>query len=479
MIAPARAPSLGRRASRSARSSPAAARTATVAGRQRHLQRDDADGLLGPADPRPRRRRVMDEHRQRRGARALRRRRPRPYAAAAARRAPRQLRLAQRRRPDRTAAWTARARPQLTARTRLLGPQHGRLHRRLRLRRDARSRSRSTTRTTSSRSAPASPYLGFTDTGPACRPGRPGHLLPRSRTRARSRGWCPPTARRRRATLAYMRSLGVRRLVRARRHRPTRSTPRSRRWSPPPRRRAGIDVAGRAHVATGTAAARRRRAGDYAAARARPSRPRTPTRCCSAARPTPAPRRSGSALHAAAAGAPGCSRRARSRCRRSSSLGAAAAAHLRHLPYLEPDQYPPAGAARLRAVPPRSSRASRRPSYALYGYEAMEDVLAAIRAGGPLRGQAARRCRSAFFHLGVIHGVIGTYRILPSGDTSLDSLRRLPRRRRGPARARAADQLSGASICAAAPARAPRRGPAARSGGRARARAPARRSGWR
>jgi hypothetical protein len=58
-------------------------------------------------------------------------------------------------------------------------------------------------------------------------------------------------------------------------------------------------------------------------------------------------------------------------------------------------------------------------AYALYGYEAMADVLRTINRAGP---QAARSARvTAFFHLGEIHGVIGDYRINANGDTSLDS----------------------------------------------------------
>jgi len=61
-------------------------------------------------------------------------------------------------------------------------------------------------------------------------------------------------------------------------------------------------------------------------------------------------------------------------------------------------------------------------AYALYGYEAMTDVLRSIRRAGR---QAANRAGSAlviaFFGLGEIHGVIGDYRINANGDTSLDS----------------------------------------------------------
>jgi branched-chain amino acid transport system substrate-binding protein len=87
-------------------------------------------------------------------------------------------------------------------------------------------------------------------------------------------------------------------------------------------------------------------------------------------------------------------------------------------PILEPDQYPPSG-QRVFAEYRRLFPGAVPTAYALYGYEAMADVLRTIKRAGP---QAARSARvTAFFHLGEIHGVIGDYRINANGDTSLDS----------------------------------------------------------
>jgi len=88
-------------------------------------------------------------------------------------------------------------------------------------------------------------------------------------------------------------------------------------------------------------------------------------------------------------------------------------------PILEPDQYPPR-AQQVFAEYRRLFPGVAPTAYALYGYEAMTDVLQAIRRAGR---QAANRSALviAFFHLGEIHGVIGDYRINANGDTSLDS----------------------------------------------------------
>ena len=56
--------------------------------------------------------------------------------------------------------------------------------------------------------------------------------------------------------------------------------------------------------------------------------------------------------------------------------------------------------------------------YALYGYEAMRDVLAAIQKAGARATNHATLLRK-FFGLGLVHGAIGDYRITPSGDTTL------------------------------------------------------------
>jgi branched-chain amino acid transport system substrate-binding protein len=89
-------------------------------------------------------------------------------------------------------------------------------------------------------------------------------------------------------------------------------------------------------------------------------------------------------------------------------------------PYLEPSQYPPAARTVLAGIARLFQRQT--PSvFALYGYEAMNDVLRAIRhAKNPAqRGGGPGGLVSSFFHLGVIRGVIGTYTIDAQGDSSL------------------------------------------------------------
>jgi branched-chain amino acid transport system substrate-binding protein len=101
-------------------------------------------------------------------------------------------------------------------------------------------------------------------------------------------------------------------------------------------------------------------------------------------------------------------------------LGAAAAATYVTSPILEPSQYP-AAAQRVFAEYRRTFPGVALTPYALYGYEAMHDVLLAIARAG---SQAAKRTALAyaFFHrLGVIHGTIGDYTIDTHGDTSLAS----------------------------------------------------------
>jgi branched-chain amino acid transport system substrate-binding protein len=101
-------------------------------------------------------------------------------------------------------------------------------------------------------------------------------------------------------------------------------------------------------------------------------------------------------------------------------LGAAAASTYVTSPILEPGQYPPAAQAvlaRYRRLFPGTTPSA----YALYGYEAMEDVLRSIRLVGR---QAANRSKLiyAFFHrLGRRDSVLGDYTIDAHGDTSLQS----------------------------------------------------------
>jgi branched-chain amino acid transport system substrate-binding protein len=88
-------------------------------------------------------------------------------------------------------------------------------------------------------------------------------------------------------------------------------------------------------------------------------------------------------------------------------------------PILEPDQYPPAARAVLRAY---HSRFGIAPSvYALYGYAAMQDVLRAIQVTGRQITNHKVLLGVFFHHLGMIRGVIGNYTIDGRGDSSLTS----------------------------------------------------------
>jgi len=99
-------------------------------------------------------------------------------------------------------------------------------------------------------------------------------------------------------------------------------------------------------------------------------------------------------------------------------LGQAGSATYVTSPILELGQYPPA-AQRVLAEYLRTFGLAPTP-YALLGFDAMNDVLAAIRKAGV---NAAKRSAllHSFFALGQISGTIGTYTINASGDTSLAS----------------------------------------------------------
>jgi branched-chain amino acid transport system substrate-binding protein len=103
-----------------------------------------------------------------------------------------------------------------------------------------------------------------------------------------------------------------------------------------------------------------------------------------------------------------------------SGLGAAAGSTYVTSPILERSQYPRAG-RRLLAAYDRSFGRSPADVYALYGYDAMSDVLTAIRDAGRRGGDPASVLYH-FFHLPQINGTIGSYRIFPDGNTSLKLL---------------------------------------------------------
>jgi len=99
-------------------------------------------------------------------------------------------------------------------------------------------------------------------------------------------------------------------------------------------------------------------------------------------------------------------------------LGAAAAATYVTSPMLEPDQYPPAAQA-VFASYRRLFPGAAPSAYALYGYEAMEDVLSAIRLAGRYGAQRQHVVAAFFTRLGRRDGVLGPYTINAAGDTSL------------------------------------------------------------
>jgi branched-chain amino acid transport system substrate-binding protein len=99
-------------------------------------------------------------------------------------------------------------------------------------------------------------------------------------------------------------------------------------------------------------------------------------------------------------------------------LAAAAAATYVTSPILEPAQYPPAAQAVFAQY--RRTFSAAPSVYALYGYDAMNDILAAIRRSGRNVGKRPDLL-SAFFSLGEIRGTLGDYSFNAHGDVSLAS----------------------------------------------------------
>lgn len=99
------------------------------------------------------------------------------------------------------------------------------------------------------------------------------------------------------------------------------------------------------------------------------------------------------------------------------TLGAADSATYVTSPILPLDSYPPSAQLVLSAY--RSEFRGQPTAYSLYGYEAMASVLAAIQRAGNNPTNQREKVIRAYFRLGLRHSVIGTYRIEPSGDSSL------------------------------------------------------------
>jgi len=96
-------------------------------------------------------------------------------------------------------------------------------------------------------------------------------------------------------------------------------------------------------------------------------------------------------------------------------LGAAAGATYVTSPILRWSQYP--RVARRIKLDYHRRHGVYPNQFALYGYEAMQDVLLAIRRSGAAATPA--RLLDAFFHLGARRGAIGDYTIYPDGNMSL------------------------------------------------------------
>ncbi len=99
------------------------------------------------------------------------------------------------------------------------------------------------------------------------------------------------------------------------------------------------------------------------------------------------------------------------------ALGAADSVTYVTSPILPLDRYPPSAQRVLSAY--RSEFSSPPTAYSLYGYEAMASVLAAIEHAGNNPATQRQNVIRAYFGLGLRHSVIGTYRIEPSGDSTL------------------------------------------------------------
>jgi branched-chain amino acid transport system substrate-binding protein len=264
--------------------------------------------------------------------------------------------------------------------------------------------------------SPGSPYLGLTDSGQGVPAVEPKSFYPLSGPHTFAR-LVPSYRQEARATVAYMRSLGVRRLylladaadqldaeivplVAADAH------------------TAGITIAGSRVVAGGSLSAPAGIAPGQFAGVARAVAASHADAVLYGGAPDVTAPALWRELHTVVPGAKLFAPSTLALPSFLTALGPAATATYVTSPYLEPWQYPPSGQQVLREL--RRAFPGVAPTvYALYGYEAMRVVLAAIHRAGR---QAPNRTifRNAFFGLGEIHGVIGSYRIDASGDTSLD-----------------------------------------------------------
>ncbi|MGI8802958.1 MAG: ABC transporter substrate-binding protein, partial [Solirubrobacteraceae bacterium] len=88
-------------------------------------------------------------------------------------------------------------------------------------------------------------------------------------------------------------------------------------------------------------------------------------------------------------------------------------------PVLEARRYPASAQEVLRRY--RTTFGTDPTAYSLYGYEAMDSILAAIRVAGSHAGDRASVVR-AYFALGVRDSVLGRYSVTANGDTTLANM---------------------------------------------------------
>ena len=263
--------------------------------------------------------------------------------------------------------------------------------------------------------SPASPYLGFTNGGPGVPTNEPAFFYPFGGRHTFVR-LVPSYREEALATVAYMRALGVRRVyllsddadglngeiaplmvVAA--------------------RAAGIAVVGRRQVAGGSGATPAGSDPRRFAGLARAVRASGAGAVLYGGTPNVTAAALWRELHALAPAAKLFAPSTLALPSFLARLGPAAAATYVTSPYLEPRQYPAAGRHVLAEY--RRRFPGQVPSvYALYGYEAMRIVLAAVQRAGSGAPSRAKLLR-AFFSLGEIHGVIGDYRFDRAGNTSL------------------------------------------------------------
>jgi ABC-type branched-subunit amino acid transport system substrate-binding protein len=259
--------------------------------------------------------------------------------------------------------------------------------------------------------SPASDYVGFTDSSRFDVKGDPGIFYPTTGPRTFAR-LVPSDLEEATATVAYMRSLGVRRLDVLSDTSTYDSVIAREVAADAPG--AGIAIVGN-HAGIDTAS--NGAPGDYAKLAAAVAAER-PDAILFGGSPDAGAQALFRELHAKLPAAKLFAPSALAMPSFLGGLGAAAGATYVTSPVLEPDQYP-AAAQTVFSQYRRDFPGVAPTGYSLYGYEAMEDVLRAIARA---KRQAAKRSAllAAFHSLGEIHGVIGNYTINGAGDTSLD-----------------------------------------------------------